>query len=399
MRDSLDHCVKCTICETYCPFSAATPLFPGPKYVGPQGERYRGTGRAVDASLDYCSGCGICTQVCPQGVKIAEINAQAKAAMRAERGIPFRDRLIARPTLSGRLGTPVAPLANAVIASPPARWLLERTLGIHHAAPMPRWAGRTFQGWARRHRPAAATRSVVYFHGCSGNYYEPRVAQMAVEVLEHNGFHVIVPKQGCCGLPLQSNGLFPAARSYVRRLAGRLWPYARAGYDVVATSTSCSLMLKREAHEILDVDDPKLLAVGERTHDICEYLVGLHDRGELRTDFRPLPLTVPYHAPCQQRGHGIGKPALELFALIPELRPIELDFQCCGVAGTYGLKREKYDVAMRVGDPLFRAIRESEADLAACDSETCRWQIAAATGTPVVHPVEILHRAYGLSAP
>ena len=221
---------------------------------------------------------------------------------------------------------------------------------------------------------------------------------MAVEVLEHNGFHVIVPKQGCCGLPLQSNGLFPAARSYVRRLAGRLWPYARAGYDVVATSTSCSLMLKREAHEILGVDDPKLLTVGERTHDICEYLVGLHDRGELRTDFRPLPLTVPYHAPCQQRGHGIGKPALELFALIPELRPIELDFECCGVAGTYGLKREKYDVAMRVGDPLFRAIRESEADLAACDSETCRWQIAAATGTPVVHPVEILHRAYGLSA-
>ena len=43
MRDSLDHCVKCTICETYCPVAAATPLFPGPKYVGPQAERFRGT--------------------------------------------------------------------------------------------------------------------------------------------------------------------------------------------------------------------------------------------------------------------------------------------------------------------------------------------------------------------
>ena len=41
MRDSLDHCVKCTICETYCPVAAATPLFPGPKYVGPQAERFR----------------------------------------------------------------------------------------------------------------------------------------------------------------------------------------------------------------------------------------------------------------------------------------------------------------------------------------------------------------------
>jgi len=81
MRDSLDHCVKCTICETYCPVAAATPLFPGPKYVGPQAERYRGGDATADASLDYCSSCGICTQVCPQGVKIAEINSQAKAAL------------------------------------------------------------------------------------------------------------------------------------------------------------------------------------------------------------------------------------------------------------------------------------------------------------------------------
>ena len=36
MRASLDACVKCTICETQCPVAAVTPLFPGPKYVGPQ---------------------------------------------------------------------------------------------------------------------------------------------------------------------------------------------------------------------------------------------------------------------------------------------------------------------------------------------------------------------------
>ena len=41
MRGSLDHCVKCTICETACPVSNVTPLFPGPKYVGPQAERFR----------------------------------------------------------------------------------------------------------------------------------------------------------------------------------------------------------------------------------------------------------------------------------------------------------------------------------------------------------------------
>jgi glycerol-3-phosphate dehydrogenase subunit C len=52
-RDSLDHCVKCTICESFCPYSAATPLFPGPKYVGPQAERFRRTGVSPDFSVDY----------------------------------------------------------------------------------------------------------------------------------------------------------------------------------------------------------------------------------------------------------------------------------------------------------------------------------------------------------
>ena len=44
MRDvrlTLDHCVKCNICTTACPVAAVTPLFPGPKYVGPQAERFR----------------------------------------------------------------------------------------------------------------------------------------------------------------------------------------------------------------------------------------------------------------------------------------------------------------------------------------------------------------------
>jgi glycerol-3-phosphate dehydrogenase subunit C len=397
VRETLDHCVKCTICETYCPFAQATPLFPGPKYVGPQGERFRGTDGSADVSLDYCSGCGICTQVCPQGVKIAEINSQARAELWQERGIPLRNRLIARPSVTGALGTPLAPLANLTLRAPPVRWALERTLGIDRRAPLPRFAGRTFRAWARHHarRTPEWAGTVVYFHGCGTNYYEPRTGERVVRVLEHNGFRVVVPKQGCCGLPLQSNGDFAAARRYVRALAAAL-DTAGEGAPIVTNSTSCGLMLKREALEILEIDDEALRRVSERTYDICEFLLGLHERGEFRLGFEPLPITVPYHAPCQQRGHGIGKPALELLALIPQLGLVELDAACCGIAGTYGLKREKYEIAMRVGEDLFAQVRAAEPDVTACDSETCRWQITHATGVPSVHPIELLHRAYGL---
>jgi glycerol-3-phosphate dehydrogenase subunit C len=400
MRDSLDHCVKCTICETFCPVSNVTPLFPGPKYSGPQAERFRVNGEpSPDQSVDYCSGCGICTQVCPQGVHIQEINTQARAAMKQERGIPLRDHMLARPDLLGRLGTPAAPLANKTLTSRPLRVVGEKLLGIDRDAAMPHFAGRTFQKWARQHaKPASARKRVAYFHACGTNYYEPRLGEMTVAVLEHNGFAVTVPKgQKCCGLPAQSNGIFDLARRYVRKMTRSLLPAARE-MDLVATSTSCSLMLKREAREILGMEeDADLRTVSDRMYDVTGYLLELHDRGELRTDFKPVPMTVTYHAPCQQQGHGIGKPALELLSLIPELQVRESDASCCGIAGTYGLKQEKRQIAMDVGAGLFAQVRSDRADMTVCDSETCRWHIEQATGLPSIHPVEMLHRAYGLS--
>jgi glycerol-3-phosphate dehydrogenase subunit C len=184
----------------------------------------------------------------------------------------------------------------------------------------------------------------------------------------------------------------------VLRLARALAPHVRDGSIIVGNATSCTVMLKREAREILSLeDDPDLKLVSERTYDICELLLELHDRGELKTDFRPVPEKIAYHAPCQQQGHGIGKPALDLFALIPELEVVEMDARCCGVAGTYGLKQEKYEIAMAVGADLFGQVAASGADTVACDSETCRWQISHATQRPSAHPIDFLYRAYGLS--
>jgi glycerol-3-phosphate dehydrogenase subunit C len=401
VRGSLDHCVKCTICETHCPYSNVTPLFPGPKYVGPQAERFRsGEEASPDASVDFCSSCGICTQVCPQGVHIAEINTRAKAKLAETNGVPLRNELLSRPDKLGVLGTPVAPLANWTLHNRPLRELVHRLLGIHRDAALPHFAGRTFRAWAKKHRsPATATKEVVLFHGCGTNYYEPELGEKIVAILEHNGFRVTIPKQGCCGLPLQSNGIFPAARGYARKLARQMAPHARRGVPIVGPPTSCTLMMKREAREILGLDeDPDVRVTSEHTWDITEFLLGLHDRGELRTDFVPVEETVAYHAPCQLKGHNIGKPALDLFALIPGLETVEMDAACCGIAGTYGLKVEKRQISLDVGADLFSQVAAAEPTLVACDAETCRWHIEQETGVTNLHPMDILHRAYGLGA-
>ncbi|MGH2357346.1 MAG: anaerobic glycerol-3-phosphate dehydrogenase subunit C [Candidatus Limnocylindria bacterium] len=411
---STDECLKCNVCTTVCPVARVTDLFPGPKYVGPQAQRFRaGNGtplrRSPDVTVDWCSGCGICTRACPAGVLIAETNNRARAAIVAERGSGLRNRFISDTDLLARFGVPFAPIANVTIRNRFFRIGLEKLGGIHRRAPIHPFARRTFRrrwrgtkGWTPPAERIGPEWSVVYYTGCAANAWEPEVAEAAVEVLERNGFDVIVASgQVCCGLPFISNGLYDHARRKARQNIHALASYAQHGYRIVGTSTSCTHALKAEYREMLDLDDPPARAVADATWDIMELLADLHEQGRLNTDFGPIPGPLPYHPPCQLRSHGIGTPALDLFALVPGLGAYDCDHDCCGAAGTYGLKREKWQIAQDVGQPLFDRIRaagSAGASQAACDSETCRWQIEASTGVRTRHPVEVLadsYRAFG----
>jgi glycerol-3-phosphate dehydrogenase subunit C len=399
-----DLCVKCNICTAACPVAAVTDLFPGPKAVGPQSQRFREPGTvSVDRSVDYCSVCGVCSRVCPHGIQIAEMNVIAKARLAERDGLPLRSRLLGRSEFLGKLGSPFAPLSNFPIQNGLLRGIAERLLGISRHAAFPRFARPSFRSrFARSTAPPADGPKVVYFHGCSTNYYEPHVGQAAVKVLRHNGCEVTIAQQNCCGLPMQSNGEFDAARGYARANLAKLAPFVRQGYVIVGTSTSCTLALKHEYRNVLGLDGEEADLVANATYDFFEFLQKLDASGRLRTDFKASASnttspTLVYHAPCQFRAHGVGRPAADLLRKVPGVTLVETQADCCGVAGTYGLKADKYRLAVDVGRALFGEIEASTAPAIACDSETCRWWLSQHTGLPSKHPVEILAEAYGLS--
>ena len=413
IRRTADLCVKFNICTSACPVLPVTDLFPGPKYVGPQAQRFRDPGSpSPDHSLDYCSGCGVCTLVCPHGVKVMEINTAAKAALRRQqfRENPFdlkwwRNTAFGYNEVLGQVGGMVAPLANAAMRSRPLRMLMERTLGIDHRAPFPTFHFRKFRGWffGRPHvtgaseAPVTSRPKVAYFHGCATQHYEMEVGQAIVAVLEHNGFEVILPEQNCCGLPMQSNGNFAEARRYALANLRKLAPYAGQGIPIVVGGTSCGMELKSDYRELLGIHTAEAKLVAEHVYDISEFLWLQHEAGRLKTDFKPLSRTIPYHTSCHQKLHRIGRPALDLLGLAPGLKVEEMGVDCCGITGTYGYKHEKYAIAQAVGKPLFDKIKASGATQAICDNETCRWNIAASAGVDVVHTVEVLAEAYGLA--
>ena len=82
---SADRCIKCNVCNTVCPVLPVTDLFPGPKYCGPQAQRFR-SGDPIEMSVDYCSGCGACSRACPSTMRcvlLPESTAKPTTSTRA----------------------------------------------------------------------------------------------------------------------------------------------------------------------------------------------------------------------------------------------------------------------------------------------------------------------------
>ena len=170
------------------------------------------------------------------------------------------------------------------------------------------------------------------------------------------------------------------------------------GLTVVSSSGSCVGMMKHEAHEIMGVDDPRLHDVSVRSRDFSEFLMDEYRNGEFdASQFRPIDITVPYHQPCQVKSQGMGFPAVQLMELIPGVKVLESNEPCCGIAGTYGLKAERYEVAQKIGAGVFKHMQDHNEGVGVCDTETCRWQISKSSGVKIVHPVWLLHHSLGLS--
>ena len=390
----VEACTKCTACNTVCPVARNTEIFRGPKYLGPESERYRDQHEAaVTAGLDLCSGCKLCEVTCPSQVTIQEYIRRAQNKGAEEKGRTLRDWMLGHTRLLSAFGSWTAPVANFGNRNPIVRWLMEKLVGIHRRRPLPRYQFLTFERWFKRHpKPAQSRRTVAYFYGCWVNYNERRLGEMVVHVLERNGIQVIVPKQQCCGIPAVVNSNMDLARKYgvenVRRLSG-----LPENVDIIASSTSCGLMLKHDYDHLLDIAGAK--PVGARTYDICEYLWMLHEAGELSLDFQPVETRLLYHAPCHLKSHGIGYPATRLLHLIPGVHLEEVDEGCCGISGTFGVKVEKYDLSMKIGSRLFAAVKAAGSDSVLADCETCRLQVEHGTGAQSAHPLEIVARAYG----
>jgi glycerol-3-phosphate dehydrogenase subunit C len=397
MRDDdlkLDNCVKCSDCNSVCPVSKVFPEYAGPKALGPDMERFRREGIPSDTRwVEYCLGCHRCDVSCPHGVNVSELIATGKAQHLKSGRNAIRDHWLARPSVLGKLCSGIAPVANAILNLKPNRALMSSVGGLTAERELPPYSSAQIRPQLRNH---GAT-PVLFFPGCYIRYNNPRLGQIVVDLLAMNGFSVNVASDICCGMPAIANGDPTQLNSCVQKNVSEMVEAVDRGAIIVTACTSCGYALKGdyahllEGHETLGHAAKK---VSGATYDLGELLLERQQAGKLNTNFVPTTQRLAYHAPCHMKSQGIGRPWLQLLRSVPGIQIDEIKADCCGMAGTYGFKKEKYDISMDIGRDLFRGILAYKPDLAVTECGSCQMQIEHGTHLQTLHPAEILYKAY-----
>jgi len=390
--NNFEQCIKCTICTVYCPVAAVNPNYPGPKQAGPDGERLRlKKFNFYDESLKYCINCKRCEVACPSNVKIGDI-IQAARIKYGKKQPKLRDYILANTDLVGTLSTPFAPIVNTTLSLKPVKAILDGVMKIDHRRTFPKYAFGTFESWYKKvaEKQAAYPSQISYFHGCYVNYNNPQLGKDLIKVM--NAFSIgvqLLEKEKCCGVALISNGLIKQAQKQARTNINSIRKSVlEKKMPVIATSSTCTFTIRDEYPHLLDIDNAD---VREDVELATRYIYRLLSQKKTKLNFKTgQKIKVAYHTPCHMEKLGWAYYSIELLKLIPNIELTILDSQCCGIAGTYGFKKENYKTSQDIGEPLFKQIEALDVDYVVTDCETCKWQIEMSTSKRCKHPISIL---------
>jgi glycerol-3-phosphate dehydrogenase subunit C len=369
--------------------------------------------------VDQCYLCDMCYMVkCPYvpphpwNVDFPHLMLRAKAHQFREGKMkhPVRDRALSSTDRNGRLATipVVVQVVNAAAKSKPLRALGEKVAGVDKDAWVPEFTTRKFRGGAAKSQAFAVRDGertpgkVAIFATCYVNYNEPGIGHDLLAILAHNEIpYVLVEKEACCGMPKLEQGDLDSVEALKERNVPQLARLAAEGYAILTPVPSCTLMYKQEL-PLMFPGDADVARVRDAMFDPFEYLMARRRDGLLKVQF-PRPLgKVAYHVPCHSRVQKIGLKTQEALEAVPETQVLTIE-RCSGHAGTWGVKAEFHEAALKIGRPVVRQIADfapdffsSDCQLAAHHLEEGLERADGKGAAQLKHPITLLRMAYGL---
>jgi glycerol-3-phosphate dehydrogenase subunit C len=368
--------------------------------------------------VDACTLCDMCFLTkCPYvpphefNIDFPHLMLRHRAAERRAHGGDFVREQLGETDRNGKLAKSVAGLANWATdtSNKPVRWAMEKVAGIDQTVVLPKWHSRTAEDILKKptapnpEGPAFGKRKAVIYATCFVDYNTPSTAAAAMAVLAMQGVEIVADYPVCCGMPQLEAGDIAEVARRAEKVAAEMGPLIDQGYDVIALTASCGLMMKFEWPLILPESEP-VRKLAASTRDISQYVVEIAKTEGLAPGLSPLPGGVTVHHACHARAQNMGTKSAELLRLIPDTK-IDLIERCSGHGGTFGVMKQTHPVANKVGKPAARQVAQKKNETLCSDCPlACKHLgqlVAAETGAdayrPVqAHPIEVFARAYGL---
>lgn len=402
VRAATDMCSGCGKCRSYCPIAQEIQdewAIGRAKVTLVRDFLYRRLDEKIFDSpafkevMDSCVNCKRCLTECPSGVDVPWLALSGRAYYVEKHGEPLGDRFFTNTRFLCEKGSTFAPLVNLAKSFSPARKYLEMAIGLDRRRRLPLFQRQTLRKMMKGRPQPKGNKRIVYFLSCYANLNEPEGEGLAtLEVLEQNGFDVIVPDLQCCGIACINSGALHRVREDIQFNVKRMASLVDQGLSIVFSEPSCALAVKMEYPKILNSEEA--FKVAENCYDIQQFLLMLHQKGELDLGLGKMDLNLGYHNPCHLRALGVVKEPVELLRLIPGVKVQAFSDGCCGLVGTFGMKRKNFGLSMAIGERLFNEITDSEVNSISTSCGACKLQIFQGTRKEAFHPISLLALAY-----
>ena len=389
-------CKDCRMCVNFCPSFPA--LFDAVDSKHDNIEAL--TKEELAKPLELCFHCKQCYFKCPYTpphewkLDFPHLSLRYKAIKFKNQGAKITDKLMLDTDLVGKLSVPFGKVVNKTMDVKPVRFIMEKTAGIDQRAKLPPINEHSFRSFLKDNLVPVKNpvRKAVLFYTCLLNYNFLEKGKALLHVLYKNNIHIEVPEQNCCGIPFFDIGDLDSSIRKAKYNVDMMIDYVRNGYDVIVPVPTCALQLKHEYPLLLRTPEAKELS--EKVYEIGDYLFSLNQENLFNKDFKNPMGKIDYHIACHLKSLGVGYKSAALMRMIPntKVRIVEI---CSGHDGTFGVKKDTFDMAVSVGKPLFENILNQKADLVVSDCPLAGNFIELNTSRTVKSPIEVLSMAYG----
>ena len=368
---------------------------------------------------EACTLCDMCFMTkCPYvpphewAVDFPHLLLRHRAAKRKAEGGEWAREQLGETDRNGKLAAPVAGLANWASDQKNGftRGVMESMLGVDRQALLPKYHSKKATDLAKKAPgpdpagPSFGKRKAVIYATCFAEYNQPSTAAAALAVLARQGVETRMVYPVCCGMPQLEAGDLEEVAKRAGEVSAAMAPYIAGGWDVLALTASCGLMMKFEWPLILP-ESEAVKTLGGATRDICEYMVILAKAEGLAQGLSPIDGGVTIHHACHARAQNMGAKSAEMLRLIPGTK-VDLVERCSGHGGTFGVMKETRASAVKVGKPAARQAAQKGNETLCSDCPLACKHLGQLLTADLkegqappreAHPIEILARAYGLA--